>query len=55
MSDPGSEYPLQVMTMVPLTFGIDFASGGAYTLPKTVEARLCVTPRPSSNENGRDD
>ena len=27
--------------MLPLTFGIDFLSGGAYTLPKTVEARLC--------------
>jgi len=41
MSDPGAEYTMQVALMVPLTFGIDFASGGAYTLPKTVEARLC--------------
>ena len=41
MSNPGSEYPRQLITMLPLTFGIDFLSGGAFTLPKTVEARLC--------------
>lgn len=41
MSDPGREYAQQLALMLPLTFGIDFASGGAYTLPKTVEARLC--------------
>jgi hypothetical protein len=41
MSNPGREYPQQVALILPLTFGIDFASGGAYTLPKTVVARLC--------------
>jgi hypothetical protein len=41
MSNPGTEYPLQLLTMLPLTFGIDFASGGAYTLQKTVDVRLC--------------
>ena len=41
MSHPSSQYPLQLAMMLPLTFGIDVASGGAYTLPKTVEARLC--------------
>ena len=36
-----ANYPRQVATNVPLTFGVDFLSGGAWKFPKVVHASLC--------------
>jgi hypothetical protein len=40
MSEPGG-YWKQLVVGLPLTFGIDALSGGAYKLPKAVHASVC--------------
>ena len=39
--DPAGQYAMQVAVGVPMMFGVDFATGAAYTLPKAVDVRLC--------------
>lgn len=41
MSNPAAGYTIQLVTMIPLTMGIDVLSGAAYKLPKVVHAPLC--------------
>jgi hypothetical protein len=41
MTHPASQYPVQLVTMLPLTFGLDMLSGAAFNLPKAVHATLC--------------
>ena len=40
-SEPVDDYLKQVTLAVPALFAIDFASGGAYKLPKVVDVRFC--------------
>ena len=42
MTDPATQYPVQLAVGLPVTFGIDALSGGAYKLPKAVHASLCA-------------
>jgi hypothetical protein len=41
MSHPSRQYPQQVFIGVPVMFGIDLLSGGAYKLPRRVHVDLC--------------
>ena len=41
MSDPASGYAQQLLIGLPLFFGIDAVSGGAYKLPRRVHVDLC--------------
>jgi hypothetical protein len=41
MDDPASGYAQQLLIGLPLFFGIDALSGGAYKLPNSVHADLC--------------
>jgi len=42
MDDPSTQYPFQVAMGLPLMFGLDAATGGAFKLPKHVTATLCA-------------
>ena len=39
--DPAAVYALQVAVGLPVVFGIDFATGGAFKLPKVIDVPLC--------------
>jgi hypothetical protein len=41
MSHPETGYPIQLATGLPLFFGIDAVSGGAFKLPRRVAIDLC--------------
>ena len=41
MDNPGSQYAQQLAIGLPLFFGIDALSGGAYKLPRRVHVDLC--------------
>ena len=41
MSHPETQYPMQLAIGVPLLFGIDALSGGAFKLPRRIDADLC--------------
>jgi hypothetical protein len=41
MDNPGSGYAQQLLIGLPVMFGIDMLSGGAYKLPRRVHADLC--------------
>jgi len=41
MDNPSTQYPAQLAIGLPVMFGIDALSGGAYKLPKRVHAPLC--------------
>jgi hypothetical protein len=42
MDGPSTQYPFQLAMGLPLMFGVDAASGGAFKLPKHVTATLCA-------------
>ena len=42
MSDPAAGYAKQLGVALPLAFGLDVLSGGAFKLPKRVHATLCA-------------
>ena len=41
MSNPSTDYPRQLAIGLPVMFGVDALTGGAYKLPKRVHAPLC--------------
>ena len=41
MDNPGTQYPQQLLIGLPVMFGIDALTGGAYNLPKHVHAPPC--------------
>lgn len=46
MTDPAAGYATQLAVGLPLAFGLDVLSGGAFKLPKRVHATLCAVRIP---------